>query len=98
MERILEKITDAVDYLRMKGFKDAGVGVVLGTGLGSFVSQLSIDHRIPYEDIPHFPHSTVESHKGQLIAGRLGAQNVIVLQGRFHYYEGYSMQQITFPV
>jgi len=98
MERMLEKITDAVDYLKMKGFTGAGVGVVLGTGLGSFVSQLEVEHKISYQDIPHFPHSTVESHKGQLIIGWLGAQKVIVLQGRFHYYEGYSMQQITFPV
>lgn len=98
MERMLEKINDAADYLKMKGFTGAGVGVVLGTGLGSFVGQLDIQQKISYQDIPHFPHSTVESHKGQLIIGRLGTQKVIVLQGRFHYYEGYSMQQITFPV
>jgi len=70
----------------------------LGTGLGALVDEIDIDRVIPYEEIPHFPLSTVESHKGNLILGYLSQKPVVVMQGRFHYYEGYSMQEITFPV
>jgi purine-nucleoside phosphorylase len=98
MDNMLTKIKETADFLQWKGFADATIGVVLGTGLGSFIKELNIEHTIPYQDIPHFPQSTVESHKGQLIVGRIGDKKVIVLQGRFHFYEGYSMQQITFPV
>ncbi len=98
MDPLLNRIKETADFLAAKGFADAHTGVVLGTGLGSFVNELNVDRIIPYEEIPHFPQSTVESHKGQLISGRIGDRKVIVLQGRFHYYEGYSMQQITFPV
>jgi purine-nucleoside phosphorylase len=98
MDQMLTKIKETADFLKWKGFTDAGTGVVLGTGLGSFIKELSIEHQIAYQDIPHFPQSTVESHKGQLIIGQIGDKKVVVLQGRFHFYEGYSMQQITFPV
>jgi purine-nucleoside phosphorylase len=98
MDNMLTKIKETADFLQWKGFADATIGVVLGTGLGSFIKELNIEHTIPYQDIPHFPQSTVESHKGQLIVGRIGDKKVIILQGRFHFYEGYSMQQITFPV
>jgi purine-nucleoside phosphorylase len=73
-------------------------GVILGTGLGGLVKEISVEYVLPYESIPNFPVSTVEGHNGKLIFGRLGGKNVIAMQGRFHYYEGYSMQQITFPV
>ena len=98
MDNMLTKIKETADFLQWKGFSDAAIGVVLGTGLGSFIKELTIEHTIPYQEIPHFPQSTVESHKGQLIIGRIAAKKVIVLQGRFHFYEGYTMQQITFPV
>jgi purine-nucleoside phosphorylase len=98
MDPLLNRIKETADFLAVKGFSDAHTGVVLGTGLGSFVNELNVDRIIPYEEIPHFPQSTVESHKGQLISGRIGDRKVIVLQGRFHYYEGYSMKQITFPM
>jgi purine-nucleoside phosphorylase len=98
MDQMLIKIGETADFLKKKGFTDAGTGIVLGTGLGSFIKELNVEQTIPYQDIPHFPQSTVESHKGQLITGRIGGKKVIVLQGRFHYYEGYNMQQITFPV
>jgi purine-nucleoside phosphorylase len=98
MDNMLTKIKETADFLQWKGFTEAATGVVLGTGLGSFIKELNIEHTIPYQDIPHFPQSTVESHKGQLIIGRIGDKKVVVLQGRFHFYEGYSMQQITFPV
>ena len=73
-------------------------GIILGTGLGKLVNEIVIDHSLEYQDIPDFPVSTVESHKGRLIFGRLAGRKVVAMQGRFHYYEGYSMQQITFPV
>jgi purine-nucleoside phosphorylase len=98
MDNMLTKIKETADFLQWKGFANAATGVVLGTGLGSFIKELKIEHSIAYQDIPHFPQSTVESHKGQLIIGWIGDKKVIVLQGRFHFYEGYSMQQITFPV
>ncbi len=98
MDHMLTKITESVDFLRQKGFAGADAGIVLGTGLGSFIDLLEEKQTIPYHEIPHFPMATVEFHKGQLVAGRIGSRKVIAMQGRFHYYEGYSMQQITFPV
>ncbi len=98
MENILEKIKETVTFLLANGFGEATAGVVLGTGLGAFAGELALEQKIAYSEIPHFPQATVEFHKGQLLYGRIGANRVIVLQGRFHYYEGYSMQQITFPV
>ncbi|MGZ3931768.1 MAG: purine-nucleoside phosphorylase [Bacteroidia bacterium] len=73
-------------------------GIILGTGLGGLVKEISVEYVLPYENIPHFPVSTVEGHSGKLIFGRLGGKNVMAMQGRFHFYEGYTMQQITFPV
>lgn len=74
------------------------VGIILGTGLGALAKKIEIEAEIPYSEIPHFPLSTVESHSGKLIFGRLGGKNVVAMQGRFHYYEGYSMQEVTYPV
>jgi purine-nucleoside phosphorylase len=74
------------------------VGIILGTGLGGLVKEISAEFVIPYEEIPNFPVSTVEGHSGKLIFGELGGKKVMAMQGRFHFYEGYNMQQITFPV
>lgn len=74
------------------------VGIILGTGLGGLVKEIKAEHVIPYNEIPNFAVSTVEGHSGQLILGELGGKKVIAMQGRFHFYEGYTMQQITFPV
>lgn len=93
---LLQQIKDAATFL--KDFQPARVGIVLGTGLGQLVNHITIRKSIPYHEIPHFPESTVESHKGQLIYGNIGDTPVIAMQGRFHYYEGYTMQQITFPI
>lgn len=98
MDQLWIKIIETADFLRTRGFTGADTGVVLGTGLGAFINELKIEHKIAYKDIPHFPQATVESHKGQLLAGSIRDKKLIVLQGRFHFYEGYSMQQITFPV
>ncbi|GJQ64450.1 MAG: purine nucleoside phosphorylase [Melioribacteraceae bacterium] len=98
MSGLIEKINDSLKVIREKSEETYEVGVILGTGLGGLVNDIEIEHEIPYENIPHFPLSTVESHKGKLILGKLGGKNVVAMQGRFHYYEGYTMQQITFPV
>ena len=74
------------------------VGIILGTGLGGLAEEIENAVRIPYQEIPHFPVSTVESHAGRLVCGTLGGKSVIAMEGRFHFYEGYSLQQITFPV
>ena len=74
------------------------VGIILGTGLGGLVKEITVEHTIPYDEIPHFPLSTVEGHGGKLILGEIGDKKVMAMQGRFHFYEGYTMQQVTFPV
>ena len=79
------------------GFK-ADAGIILGTGLGGLVNEIQIVQTLKYSDIPNFPVSTVEGHKGQLIFGKLGLKNIIAMQGRFHFYEGYNLKEVTFPV
>jgi purine-nucleoside phosphorylase len=98
MNQIIEKITQTTRFLEEKGFTGASTAIVLGTGLGSFIDRVEVIQQISYNEIPHFPTSTVESHKGKLILATVGSKKILVMQGRFHYYEGYSMQQITFPV
>lgn len=89
---------ETTEYLQKKTGTQARIGIILGTGLGQLANEIEATHTIPYSNIPHFPVSTVESHAGRLIFGKLNGVEVIAMQGRFHYYEGYSMQQITFPV
>ncbi|MEO8111183.1 MAG: purine-nucleoside phosphorylase [Ginsengibacter sp.] len=98
MENLIEKISEAAAYLRDQGISEPGTGIVLGTGLGALVGKITNAKMVPYSLIPHFPAATVEFHKGQLISGIIGNKKVLVMQGRFHFYEGYSMQQITFPL
>ncbi|GAC1441324.1 MAG: purine-nucleoside phosphorylase [Sediminibacterium sp.] len=98
MENLLQKVREAARFLESEGFAGAHTGIVLGTGLGSFLHSIEIEQSIPYENIPHFPMATVEFHKGRLIIGKVGHNRVMAMQGRFHYYEGYSMQQVTFPI
>lgn len=93
-----EKINETVLFLRNKGVQQPVAGVVLGTGLGKFVERIQPIVTIPYDEIPYFPVATVESHSGKLIYGTIGKNHVLAMQGRFHFYEGYTMQQITFPV
>ncbi len=96
---MIEKINEAAEFIRKRGVKQPEVGVILGTGLGNlFVKEIKNPVVINYNSIPHFPISTVEFHKGQLIYGDVKGKKVLAMQGRFHYYEGYSMQQITLPV
>lgn len=95
---MLEKIQETADYLKQRILGSPKTGIILGTGLGNLVTQLTETIEIPYETIPNFPVSTVEGHSGKLIAGKLGGKEVLAMQGRFHYYEGYDMKQVTFPV
>ncbi len=92
------QIQEAVAFITGKVNSDAKTGIILGTGLGNLVGDIEIETAIDYADIPHFPVSTVESHKGRLLFGKINGHSVIVMQGRFHYYEGYDMKQVTFPV
>lgn len=92
------QIEEAVAGIRKHTALQPEVGIVLGTGLGPLAGRIEAEARIPYEDIPHFPTSAVDSHAGELVVGRLGGKVVAALSGRFHYYEGMSMQLLTFPV
>ena len=93
-----DQIQQTVAYLRNRTNFEPQIGIILGTGLGNFISQIEVTHSIPYEEIPHFPISTVKGHQGTLVFGTINKMPVVVLKGRFHFYEGYSMQQVTFPV
>jgi purine-nucleoside phosphorylase len=93
-----ESIIQAVEFIRGKTKFVPQIGVILGTGLGSLAEGIKVEAKISYEKIPHFPVSTVESHAGRLIFGKLCGKNVVAMQGRFHYYEGYDLKQVTFPV
>lgn len=95
---MLEKIEQAADYIKAQGVESPQIGIVLGTGLGNLALKIEAEHIIDYADIPNFPVSTVESHSGKLIYGKLSGKKVIAMQGRFHYYEGYSGEEITFPI
>ncbi len=95
---MLEKFKESVAYIKSQTSVNPTVGIILGTGLGGLVKEINIIDEIPYENIPNFPVSTVESHSGKLIFGELGGKHVVAMQGRFHYYEGYTLQQVTFPV
>jgi purine-nucleoside phosphorylase len=96
---MLNEIKEATDFLKKHGITQPEVGVILGTGLGNlFVKEIKNPIEVNYNSIPHFPVSTVEFHKGKLIYGEIKGKKVLAMQGRFHYYEGYSMQKITLPV
>jgi len=95
---MLEEIKTAVAYLQTKTNLKPEIGIILGTGLGNLANQIEVDIKIPYGEIPNFPQSTVQGHHGNLIFGKLSGKNVLALQGRFHYYEGYNMQKVTFPI
>ncbi len=93
-----EHIQEAVRFIRSQTSAAPTIGIILGTGLGALAKDVAIDTTLLYETIPHFPLSTVEFHSGKLLFGTLAGKPVVVMQGRFHFYEGYTMQQVTFPV
>jgi len=93
-----DKVQETVKYLRENGINNPEFGIVLGTGLGSLVNYIKIEKSIPYGEIPNFPISTVKGHSGKLIYGELGSKKVLAMQGRFHFYEGWTTQKATFPI
>ena len=95
---MLNKITETANYIKAKVEIIPEIAIILGTGLGALVENIKKAQYIPYEEIPNFPISTVEGHKGNLIFGQLGNKQVMAMQGRFHYYEGYDMKEVTFPI
>ena len=95
---MLEKIKETATFLKKEYPVMPETAIILGTGLGELVNHIDIEKEIPYQHIPNFPVSTVEGHSGKLIFGKLGTKEILAMQGRFHYYEGYDMKQVTFPV
>lgn len=93
-----DAINKAASYLKENGMEQPEIGLILGSGLGELANEATDSVAIPYEDIPEFPVSTVEGHAGQLVYGTLGDKKVLAMQGRFHFYEGYSLKEVTFPV
>lgn len=95
---LYDRVQDAVEAVRRRSPLAPDVGIILGTGLGGLAREIAVEAEVPYGDIPGFPLSTVETHAGKLLLGRLGRRAVVAMQGRFHRYEGYDLQQVTFPV
>ncbi len=93
-----EEVQETVSYIQEKINFTPEYGVILGSGLGSFTDEMKVAHTLPYHEIPNFPVSTVQGHKGALVFGTIGDKKVVAMQGRFHFYEGYSMTEVTFPV
>jgi len=98
IEDYKKRVDDTVSFLKEKMKQAPSVVIILGTGLGGLVDSIEVDTLLPYEKVPNFPRSTVEGHRGNLILGNLNGKDVAVLQGRFHYYEGYSTRELTFPL
>ena len=92
------KIQETASWLKARMHTKPQTAIILGTGLGRLVDEIEINQEIPYAEIPNFPQSTVEGHSGKLLFGKLGGKDVLAMQGRFHYYEGYAMREVTFPV
>ena len=95
---MIKKINEAVEFIRSHGTAKPEVGIILGTGLGKLVDDLDVEFSLDYKDIPHFAESTVEFHSGKLLFGTLSGKQVVVMNGRFHFYEGYNLEEVTFPV
>ncbi|MEL1241318.1 purine-nucleoside phosphorylase [Flavobacterium flavipallidum] len=93
-----EQVQQTVNFIKEKTEFTPEFGVILGSGLGNFTEDIQVEFTLPYAEIPNFPVSTVEGHKGALVFGTIGAKKIVAMQGRFHYYEGYSMHEVTFPV
>jgi len=98
MSELIKQLEETVSYIRQVINTDATVGIILGSGLGNLTNDMVIEKAIPYADIPHFPVSTVKGHSGKLLFGELGGKKVVVMGGRFHFYEGYTPQQVIYPI
>src|SRR5215831_17847591 len=97
-KKVLKELNDAVKYLQKQYKHTPQAGVVLGSGLSSFTEEIEIEKEVAYDDIPHFPVSTVEGHQSKMIFGKLGGKTVVAMAGRFHFYEGYDMRDVVFPI
>lgn len=95
---MLTEIHQTIEFIRTKTAMIPEIGIILGSGLGGFSTQIEVECEIPYHDIPNFPISTVAGHQGKLVFGKFAGRNLVALQGRFHFYEGYSLKQVTFPI
>lgn len=98
MASIIEQLNETAAFIKQQYSTPVSVGIVLGSGLGNFVKELNIEKEISYSDIPHFPVSTVEGHSGKLIFAALGGKKIVAMAGRFHFYEGYTPQQVCYPI
>jgi purine-nucleoside phosphorylase len=98
MPELYDQVQEAKQFIQKQWPGRPQVGIILGTGLGGLAEDIQAEAAIPYEDIPHFPHTTVKSHAGRLVCGQLAGKGVVAMEGRFHFYEGYTLQQITLPV
>ncbi|MEL5940958.1 purine-nucleoside phosphorylase, partial [Tetragenococcus halophilus] len=98
MDSLQEKLKETTEFIKSKGIGNVEFGLILGSGLGELAEEIEDAQTITYDQIPHFPVSTVTGHAGQLVYGTLAGKRVLAMQGRFHYYEGYSMQTVTYPV
>ena len=98
MHSLIDQLNETVAFIREKYKAEPETGIVLGSGLGNFLSELEIEASISYQDIPHFPFSTVEGHAGKLVFGELNGKKVVAMAGRFHFYEGYSAQEVVYPI
>lgn len=96
--KLIERINSTVKFLNERGFENPEVGIILGTGLGSLIDEIEVEKELTYTNIPNFPIATVEFHKGKLIYGTLAGKKIVAMQGRFHYYEGHSIEDVVFPV
>ena len=95
---LIEQLSETISYIKLKFKKQPTIGVVLGSGLGNFIDEIEIDAEISYADLPHFPVSTVKGHSGKLILGKMHGKDIVVMSGRFHFYEGYTVQQVVYPI
>lgn len=95
---LLQQLNETVQFLQKQYSPKPGIGIVLGSGLGSFIDEIEVETEVAYGDIPHFPVSTVEGHKGKLVFGKLNGKTVVAMAGRFHFYEGYSAQNVVYPI
>jgi purine-nucleoside phosphorylase len=98
MSALMQELQETVSFIRNRINKEVKVGIILGSGLGNLANDIETEFEIPYHEIPHFPVSTVQGHKGRLIFGKLNGKDVLVMGGRFHFYEGYTPQQVTYPI
>ncbi|HUP14359.1 MAG TPA: purine-nucleoside phosphorylase, partial [Niastella sp.] len=98
MPDLLLQLHETTSFIRSRYAQIPQVGIILGSGLGNFAQEIKVEHEISYNDIPHFPVSTVEGHHGKLMFGELSGKKVVVMAGRFHFYEGYTPDQVTYPV